>query len=90
MFSELEETDSDVLGAPKQLKLVSSELTSLRISWADDFNEKTAQANYQVSYYRFDKHFYLIILVASLISFADKTLILFTNIYLLILRCYNE
>ena len=75
MFSELNGADSDVLGAPRHLKLVSSELTSLRISWAaGDLNENADEVNYQVSHYRFDRHFCLIGLVLSLIDFADKTM----------------
>ena len=52
MFSELRDADSDVLDAPKYLKLVSSELTSLHISWDDTLNDENAEINYEVSYYR--------------------------------------
>ena len=52
-FSELRAVDSDVLDAPEYLMLVSSELTSLHVSWADDFNEeKSDEFFYELSYYR--------------------------------------
>ena len=48
----MQKIDNDVSHAPEYLNLVSSELTSLHVKWADSFNEKSDEVFYELSYYR--------------------------------------